>query len=63
MPHMHGDELYQRLRKMDDKVKVCVLSAFGSEDYKTRFLPTPANGICYVSKPTPRCIGCKSKTR
>jgi DNA-binding response OmpR family regulator len=52
MPKMRGDELYSQLRNLDDKFKVCILSAFGSEDYKTRFSPTTlANGIHYMRKP------------
>ena len=52
MPHMHGDELYQKLRKTDSKFKVCFLSAFGSEEYKTRFSSTTsANCIYYMQKP------------
>lgn len=37
MPGMRGDELYHQLRKIDNKFKVCIISAYGSEDYKTRF--------------------------
>ncbi len=52
MPHIQGDELYRQLRKTDNKFKVCVLSAYGSEEYKTRFSRnTPANGISYIGKP------------
>ena len=52
MPHMHGYELYQKSRKIDSKFNVCVLSAFGSEEYKTRFSSaTSANCIYYMQKP------------
>ena len=52
MPHMRGDELYQKLRKIDSKIKVRVLSAFGSEEYKARFSSTTSvNGIYYMRKP------------
>jgi DNA-binding response OmpR family regulator len=37
MPGIPGDELYQRLRKIDDKFKLCIMSAYGSEHYKTYF--------------------------
>ena len=51
MPRMRGDELYHQLRKIDSKFKACVLSAFGSEEYKARFSSTTsANGIYYMSK-------------
>jgi DNA-binding response OmpR family regulator len=49
MPHMHGRELFQKLRKIDSNFKVCVLSAYGSEEYKSRF--SSANGISYIAKP------------
>jgi DNA-binding response OmpR family regulator len=51
LPHMHGDELFQKLRKIDSNFKVCVLSAYGSEEYKTKF--SSANGISYIAKPIP----------
>ena len=52
MRDMPGDQLYQKLKKIDDKLKVCVLSAFGSEEYKTRFSSTTsANCIYYMQKP------------
>ena len=52
MPHMHGDELYRQLRKIDSKFKVCVLSAYGSEEYKTRFSANmSSNAISYIGKP------------
>jgi two-component system, OmpR family, response regulator ChvI len=43
MPNMNGYELYQKIKKMDDKVKVCFLTAFGeqyTEEFKTRFAPS-----------------------
>ena len=51
MPHMSGDELYQRLRKIDDKFKLCIVSAYGSEQYKTLFSPTSSDRICFMRKP------------
>jgi DNA-binding response OmpR family regulator len=52
MRDMPGDQLYQKLKKIDDKFKVCVLSAYGSEEYKSRFSPDKsANGISYIAKP------------
>ena len=35
MPQMNGFELYKKLRKLDDKVKVCFITAF--EDYRQEF--------------------------
>jgi DNA-binding response OmpR family regulator len=49
MPGIPGDELYQRLRKIDDKFKLCIMSAYGSEHYKTLFSPT--DRICFMRKP------------
>jgi DNA-binding response OmpR family regulator len=35
MPGMYGDELYQKLRKIDDKFKVCFITASEPDQYKT----------------------------
>jgi two-component system, OmpR family, response regulator ChvI len=35
MPNMNGFELYREIRKRDDKVKICFLTAF--EDYNDEF--------------------------
>ena len=35
MPQMNGFELYEKIRKLDDKVKVCFITAF--EDYRKEF--------------------------
>ena len=49
---MHGYELYQKIKKDSSKFNVYVLSAFGSEEYKTRFSSTTsANCIYYMQKP------------
>ena len=40
MPKMNGYELYEKLKNIDDKIKVCFLTAFGEgyyEDLKRRF--------------------------
>jgi len=52
MPGMSGFELYQKIRDMDDKVKVCFLTAF--EEYRADFQKTfPAldEVKCYLKKP------------
>jgi two-component SAPR family response regulator len=36
MPHMNGFELYEKVKKIDDKVKVCFLTGFG-EQYAQEF--------------------------
>ena len=38
MPQMNGFELYKKLRKVDDKVKVCFITAY--EDYRKEFKET-----------------------
>jgi two-component system catabolic regulation response regulator CreB/two-component system response regulator ChvI len=45
MPKMNGIELYQEIRKIDAKVKVCFLSAY--EEVR-KALPEP---VCFIKKP------------
>ncbi|MFZ0893257.1 MAG: response regulator [Candidatus Nitrosopolaris sp.] len=42
MPNMNGFELYREIRKIDDKVKVCFVTAFEVyyEELKNRFQPS-----------------------
>lgn len=52
MPGMNGFELYKKIRNMDDKVKVCFLTAF--DEYMTRFkedFPFLDEVKCYLKKP------------
>jgi DNA-binding response OmpR family regulator len=40
MPYLNGFDLYEEVRKMDNKVKVCFLTAFGegyTEEFERRF--------------------------
>ena len=40
MPKMNGFELYEKMKNIDDKIKVCFLTAFGEgyhEEFKRRF--------------------------
>lgn len=40
MPKMNGYELYEKIKDIDDKIKVCFLTAFGEgyhEEFKRRF--------------------------
>ena len=52
MPKMNGFELYKQIKKIDDKVKVCFLTA-GEMDYvqfgKELFPALDKN--CYIQKP------------
>jgi DNA-binding response OmpR family regulator len=52
MPNMNGFELYREIRKIDDKVKVCFLTA-GEMDYKVfgTELPSVLDNNCYIQKP------------
>jgi two-component system, OmpR family, response regulator ChvI len=52
MPQMNGFELYRQIRKIDDKVKVCFLTA-GEMDYEQfgkELFPALDNN-CYIQKP------------
>ena len=52
MPKMNGYELYKELRKLDNKIKVCFLTA--SELYNTlKILPAEIlrHTKCFISKP------------
>ena len=50
---MNGFELYKKLRKLDDKVKVCFITAF--EDYRKPFkesFPELDEAKYFIRKPT-----------
>ena len=51
MPKMDGYELYEKLKKIDDKVKVCFLTA--SERYKEEHRPSflSSGSTSFVTKP------------
>jgi two-component system, OmpR family, response regulator ChvI len=53
MPKMNGYELYKEIRKIDDKVKICILTA--SEIYNERLRAPPyqlLNDVkCFIPKP------------
>lgn len=52
MPGMNGFELYQKMRDMDKKVKVCFLTAF--DEYRQEFhasFPALDEVNCYLKKP------------
>jgi DNA-binding response OmpR family regulator len=52
MPEMDGFELYRQIKKIDDKVKVCFLTA-GEIDYEkfTKELFPALDNNCYNQKP------------
>jgi len=53
---MNGFELYEEIRKIDNKVRVCFLTAFGegyTEEFKKRF-PTSSSlfyDVSFIRKP------------
>jgi DNA-binding response OmpR family regulator len=52
MPDMNGFELYKQIKKIDDKVKVCFLTA-GEMDYEQfeKELSPALDKNCYIQKP------------
>ena len=52
MPQMNGFELYRQIKKIDDKVKVCFLTA-GEMDYEQfrKELIPELDKNCYIQKP------------
>src|SRR5918992_489839 len=53
MPDMNGFELYEQIKKIDSKVKVCFLTAYGegyTEEFKKRF-PSSSIGVGFIRKP------------
>jgi DNA-binding response OmpR family regulator len=53
MPDMNGFELYEEIRKIDNKVRVCFLTAFGEgyiEEFGRRFTSSSPN-ISFIRKP------------
>jgi len=53
MPNMNGFELYREIRKIDDRVKVCFITAFEVyyEELKNRFQYKEEDVRCFISKP------------
>jgi len=61
MPNMNGFELYREIRKMDERVKVCFVTAFEVyyEELKNRFQPSSISSPehkeedvkCFIQKP------------
>jgi CheY-like chemotaxis protein len=53
MPDMNGFDLYEEVKKIDNKVKVCFLTAFGegyTEEFGRRF-PSSSPVINFIRKP------------
>ncbi len=52
MPQMNGFELYQKIRRIDDHIKVCFITAF--EEYRTQYqelFPNLKEADCFIRKP------------
>jgi DNA-binding response OmpR family regulator len=52
MPGINGFELYRHIKRIDDKVKVCFLTASEMyyEEFRKELFP-PLNNNCYIQKP------------
>jgi CheY-like chemotaxis protein len=52
MPCINGFELYRQIKKIDDKVKVCFLTASEMyyEQFRKELIPALDNN-CYIQKP------------
>ena len=53
MPDMNGFDLYEEVKKIDNKVKVCFLTAFGegyTEEFGRRF-PSSSPDVNFIRKP------------
>jgi DNA-binding response OmpR family regulator len=52
LPKMDGYELYDEIKKIDNKAVVCFLTAYGVDKLnKPRSSPTLSNGISFMRKP------------
>jgi DNA-binding response OmpR family regulator len=57
MPNMNGFELYREIRKIDERVKVCFITAFEAyhEELKKKFQSnlntSPVDVKCFIQKP------------
>ncbi|HEX2231073.1 MAG TPA: response regulator [Nitrososphaeraceae archaeon] len=51
IPKMNGYDLYKEIRKIDNKVKVCFLSASEIYDKNLQKVSPPSDVKCFISKP------------
>jgi DNA-binding response OmpR family regulator len=53
MPNINGFELYQKIRMLDDKVKICFLTASGinHEEFRKRAASIATTENCFFIKP------------
>ena len=48
MPNMNGFELYKKMKSIDYKAKVCLVTAFANIEFKKAFIPEVK---CFIRKP------------
>ncbi len=53
LPSINGFELYREIRKIDDKVKICFLTAseINYEELKKAVFPSVKDAKCFIRKP------------
>ena len=53
MPNMNGFELYEKIRMLDDKIKICFLTASGinHEEFRKRAASIATTENCFFIKP------------
>ena len=51
MPNMDGFELYEKVKKIDDKVKACFITAYGVYSESLRDLYPDFEVDCFMKKP------------
>src|ERR671926_189829 len=56
MPKMNGFELYREIEKIDDKPKVCFITAFEVYYKSLRELFPTMRIDCFIKKPVKNCI-------
>jgi CheY-like chemotaxis protein len=56
MPDMNGFKLYEEMKKIDERIKTCFLTAFGEgylDEFRTRFQmsPSASKEVTFIRKP------------
>jgi CheY-like chemotaxis protein len=55
-PYMNGFELSDKIKKIDNKVKVCFISAYDVEDMQLRKQFLSLQAKCFLPKPIATCL-------
>jgi CheY-like chemotaxis protein len=58
MPNMNGFELYREIRKIDDKVKVCFVTAFEVYHEELKKFLSSLNALPYLQYPQEEDVKC-----